>query len=93
MVEVSRAMDPHSGSSCFSQCGSGSNCFLNADPDPAQNNLVKNEEFAVVKKKQRRLLKSKIAIIYNFIAFFLLLFFFPGSASMLEPQPWVQPFF
>ena len=49
-------MDPHSffcESGCFSQCGSGSSCFFNADPDTVKKlrKELTYKEFSVVKKK------------------------------------------
>ena len=52
------------GSGIFSQCGSGSSCILNADPDPALQNLKKLpfEEFSFVEENMKRFLKSTVNI-------------------------------
>ena len=58
-----RAVDPNSffanpDPSSFSQYGSGSSCFLNADPDPALCKKLPYEELSVEEKKHKKLLRN-----------------------------------
>ena len=81
--------------SAFIFCGSGSSCFLNANPDPALKTVVEKNTKRELKSKNHgagpNLLNhfNKITVIINFIEFFLLFLknFPPGYTALLVTAP------